>query len=114
MRRSVAAALLVIAAACGGAPLPDEPVAHGKKSDKQVGKKHGSEAVRESEDPDAVARGGKKWGGWRYAGSRDECFYVVGRKCFATAPPAWTVAAPPSGASAIAPTSPPESTAASA
>ena len=84
MRRSVAAALLVIAAACGGAPLPDEPVAHGKKSDKQVGKKHGSEAVRESEDPDAVARGGKKWGGWRYDGSRDECFFLVKRKCFAT------------------------------
>ncbi|MBK7197701.1 MAG: hypothetical protein IPH80_35085 [Myxococcales bacterium] len=84
MRRPVAAALLVIVAACGGAPLPDEPVARGKKADKQVGKKHGSEAVREAEDPDAVARGGKKWGGWRYAGSRDECFYVVGRKCFAT------------------------------
>ncbi len=25
---------------------------------------------------------GKKWGGWRYQGDRDDCFYVVGRKCF--------------------------------
>jgi hypothetical protein len=24
----------------------------------------------------------KKWGGWRYQGDRDSCFYVVGRKCF--------------------------------
>ncbi len=75
----IAAALLVFAA-CGGAPLPDEPTGRAPRS----GKKHGSEAVREAEDPDAVARGGKKWGGWRYAGSRDECFYLVKRKCFAT------------------------------
>ena len=25
-----------------------------------------------------------KWGGWRYTGSRDECFFVVGRRCFKT------------------------------
>jgi len=32
---------------------------------------------------DADASGeGKAWGGWRYTGSRDECFFVVGRKCF--------------------------------
>jgi hypothetical protein len=32
---------------------------------------------------DDVSSQGKAWGGWRYTGSRDECFYVVGRKCFA-------------------------------
>jgi hypothetical protein len=26
----------------------------------------------------------KKWGTWRYSGDRDECFFVVGRKCFKT------------------------------
>jgi hypothetical protein len=25
---------------------------------------------------------GKKWSGWRYTGDRDNCFYVVGRRCF--------------------------------
>ena len=25
-----------------------------------------------------------KWGKWRYEGDRDDCFYVVGRKCFKT------------------------------
>ena len=84
MRRPVAAALLVIAVACGGAPLPDEPRGRAGTSAKAKGGKHGSEAGREAEDPDAVARGGKKWGGWRYDGSRDECFFLVKRTCFAT------------------------------
>lgn len=26
---------------------------------------------------------GAKWGGWKYQGDRDDCFYRVGRKCFA-------------------------------
>jgi hypothetical protein len=34
-----------------------------------------------SEDKDLDDEG-KAWGGWRYTGSRDECFFVVGRKCF--------------------------------
>jgi hypothetical protein len=34
-----------------------------------------------SEEKDLEADG-KAWGGWRYTGSRDECFFVVGRKCF--------------------------------
>jgi len=31
-----------------------------------------------------VPRQGKAWGGWRYAGSRDDCFFVVKRRCFAS------------------------------
>lgn len=27
---------------------------------------------------------GKKWGGWRYQGSRDDCFFLVKRKCYTT------------------------------
>lgn len=30
----------------------------------------------------------KKWGTWRYSGDRNDCFYVVGRKCFKTEPAA--------------------------
>ena len=25
-----------------------------------------------------------KWGGWRYTGDRNQCFFVVGRRCFKT------------------------------
>ena len=46
--------------------------------------KHGSEATREQPDGDRVSDDGKAWGGWRYAGSRDDCFFLVGRKCFAS------------------------------
>jgi len=34
-------------------------------------------------DKDAVSEKGKKWGGWRWKGDREDCFYVVGNKCFA-------------------------------
>jgi hypothetical protein len=26
----------------------------------------------------------KNWGTWRYSGDRNDCFFVVGRKCFKT------------------------------
>jgi len=29
-------------------------------------------------------RSGGKWGGWRYTGDREDCFFVVGRRCFKT------------------------------
>lgn len=86
MRRLVAVMLVAIAVhACGGAPLPpDEPRdTAGARPHKRTGK-HGSEAVREPESGDKVSGKGKQWGGWRYGGSRDECFFVVGRKCFAS------------------------------
>ncbi len=28
--------------------------------------------------------GGKNWGAWRYSGDRDDCFFVVGKRCFKT------------------------------
>jgi hypothetical protein len=39
---------------------------------------------REAEASGEVDGKNKKWGGWRYQGDRNECFYVVGRKCFKT------------------------------
>lgn len=33
-------------------------------------------------DEDAVSEQGKSWGGWRWSGKRDDCFYVFDNKCF--------------------------------
>jgi hypothetical protein len=45
--------------------------------------------AREKQRRDAEASGeitptGGKWGGWRYTGDRQDCFFVVGRRCFKT------------------------------
>jgi hypothetical protein len=37
--------------------------------------------AKKSGDKDA---GQKSWGTWRYSGDRENCFFVVGRKCFKT------------------------------
>ena len=67
-------ALVVSLLACGGgsAPRSDEPT-----------------TAREKQRRDAEARGeldagGGKWAGWRYTGERNDCFFVVGRRCFKT------------------------------
>lgn len=36
----------------------------------------------EASGEERVSDQDKEWGGWRYRGSRDECFFVVGRTCF--------------------------------
>lgn len=44
--------------------------------------------AKEKQRREAEAKGeaptGGKWGGWRYTGDRDDCFFVVGRRCFKT------------------------------
>ena len=66
-------ALVVCLLACAGgsAPRSDEPT-----------------TAREKQRREAEAKGeadaGGKWGGWRYTGERDTCFFVVGRRCFKT------------------------------
>ena len=40
-----------------------------------------AERATSTEEP--VADDGKSWGGWRYQGARDDCFYVVERECYA-------------------------------
>lgn len=68
-------ALLVLlsvgCAGCGGSTSSNEPQT---AKEKQL-----QEAKASGEASD-----GKKWGGWRYQGDRNDCFYVVGRKCFKT------------------------------
>ena len=60
----LAAALLVTA--CGE---PQTPAVQGTTAESSA---------------DATQGDGKRWSGWRYTGSRSDCFYVVGRHCFAT------------------------------
>src|SRR5262245_12172313 len=45
--------------------------------------------AKEKQQREAAAAGetgstGGKWGGWRYTGDRNECFFIVGRRCFKT------------------------------
>jgi hypothetical protein len=64
--RTVALVLLV---ACGGSTVSsDEP---------QTAKEKQLREAKAAGDTNAG-----KWGGWRYQGDRNECFYVVGRRCF--------------------------------
>lgn len=43
--------------------------------------------LREAQASGEVDAGGARtrhWGGWRFKGSRDDCFFIVGAKCFKT------------------------------
>ena len=84
MHRLVAVALLCVLG-CGGAPLTGDRHAQAQGMGKaRTRGQHGSEATKEAPDPERVSDAGKQWGGWRYSGARDECYFLVGRKCFAT------------------------------
>jgi hypothetical protein len=65
--------VLLLACACGSAEVgPNEP---------QTAKQKQLEEAKESGELDKPTT---KWAGWRYTGTRSECFYVVGRRCFKT------------------------------
>jgi hypothetical protein len=73
--RTIAPALVMLLLGCGGsATATDEP---STAKDKQ----RRDEAARGDGDGDGDPG---KWGGWRYTGDRNECFFVVGRRCFKT------------------------------
>jgi len=57
---------------CGGPQATDEPTTAKEKQ------------LRDAKAKGEVDPREKRWGGWRYQGDRNECFYVVGRKCFKT------------------------------
>ncbi len=67
-------ATVCLVVGCGGTTKvsPDEPQTAKEKQ------------RREAEAKGEVTPTGGKWGGWRYTGDRNECFYVVGRRCFKT------------------------------
>lgn len=79
--RSLSLAVLAsLALGCGGGPpRSDEPTTAREKQ------------RREAEASGEVERGGT-WGGWRYTGERDDCFFVVGRRCFKTSAAACSAA----------------------
>jgi hypothetical protein len=66
------AMVVALAASCGGGgpPRSEEPTT---AKDKQ---RHDAEARGEA------GSSAGKWGGWRYTGDRNDCFFVVGRRCF--------------------------------
>ena len=66
-------------------PDRDKPASH------EAAERARAEAKANPEE--SVSDDGKRWGGWRYKGDRDDCFYVVGRKCFKTQPAACKAAA---------------------
>jgi len=66
--------LAVAGAACGGEAGPADP-----KAPKTAAARARAEANPGDSPP---PRAGKRWGGWRYRGAREECFFVVGRACF--------------------------------
>src|SRR5690606_32881795 len=72
MRLSLAAASMLAAllhAACG--PYQSEPSGPQTAAERAA-------AEREASTDEPVPEG-KAWGGWRYQGKRDDCFYVVER-----------------------------------
>jgi len=66
--------LVALIAACGGAT--DESGAH--SAAERARREEAASGDKPVEKPS-----GSSWGGWRYQGSRDDCFFVVGRACFA-------------------------------
>lgn len=70
MRPGLVLALMFTLSACGG----ERPGA---------GASGAKTPVTVKEEPEArESAKGKKWGGWRYQGSRDDCFYRHKRRCF--------------------------------
>jgi hypothetical protein len=64
----------------GGPPKSDEPTTAKEKQ------------RREAEANGETDANGGKWGGWRYTGDRNDCFFVVGRRCFKSEAAACTAA----------------------
>lgn len=65
------AVLLVLAFGCGSTkPKSDEPTTAKEKQ------------RREAKASGELDSSTKNWGAWRYSGDRNECFFIVGRKCF--------------------------------
>nr|HEX4316866.1 hypothetical protein [Kofleriaceae bacterium] len=74
MRTLAAVAALLIATGCGSTPKadPNEPTTAREKQ------------MREAKANGELDSDNGKWGGWKYQGDRDDCFFVVGRKCYKT------------------------------
>ena len=69
---------LFLGLSCGGSTA-NQPAGKGGKDETAAERARREHA--ESEEG-RMSDQGKKWGGWRYKGARDDCFYRVGRRCF--------------------------------
>jgi len=73
-------AVAALAIACGAPPRSDEPTTAKAKQQ------------RDAEASGAPGQSGGGRNGWRYTGDRNDCFFVVGRRCFKTQVAACTAA----------------------
>jgi hypothetical protein len=76
--RALAVLVAVTLLSCGG------PARRAKKGTAGSGDETAAEyqrrKAREAGEIDESSEG--KWGAWKYQGERDDCRYVLGRKCF--------------------------------
>lgn len=56
----------------------------GKKSARGEPQTAKEKQLQEAKAAGEIDGGAAKWGKWRYSGERNDCFYVVGKKCFKT------------------------------
>lgn len=73
-----ASALVVVLGLVGGCGESTAP--KGAKQPQSAAARARAEKAASTEEP--VDDTGKKRGGWRYQGRRDDCFFLVKRKCF--------------------------------
>lgn len=75
MRHVLTILVLILGLGACGAEQDRGPheVGKGDEADSKAAKK---------KRPKASADDGKKWGGWRWKGTRDDCFFRVGKGCF--------------------------------
>jgi len=59
---------------------------------KTAGKSRASAIKRTKADKQPVSEAGKRWGGWRWRGKRDTCFFVFRNHCFSSKKRACSVA----------------------
>lgn len=74
--RALVVVVAVLALSCGSTPKRRRGGARDETAAEYQRRK-----AREAGELDD-AEGGKPWGGWKYQGDRDDCHYVVGRRCF--------------------------------
>jgi hypothetical protein len=72
MRIVAAMMLLWVACATEAKPDPNEPTTAAEKQ------------RREAQANGELDSDNGKWGGWKYQGDRQDCFFVVGRRCYKT------------------------------
>ncbi len=92
---SLVAVLASLVLACGGGSAKMKV----KKGEPQTAREKmlAEEAARKKrkggDDEESKPPGSKQWTGWRYQGDRNDCFFVVGKKCFKTEKAACAAAA---------------------